>query len=82
MQLTSLSSRLACIYVAGKVEESLIPVANIADPLKVDPKSILAKEIVLFEGLNFQLIVYHPYRALHGFIMDIKVCVVINFRDD
>jgi hypothetical protein len=36
-------------------------------------EDVLAMEIPLLEGLQFDLIVHLPYNPLHGFIIDLKV---------
>ncbi|KAL6070827.1 hypothetical protein QOT17_006583 [Balamuthia mandrillaris] len=61
-----------CIYVAGKIEECVIPATDLAAHLKMEAKQILAQEIPLLEGLEFQFVVYHPHRPLHGFVLDLK----------
>ncbi|TYZ60928.1 hypothetical protein PybrP1_004331 [[Pythium] brassicae (nom. inval.)] len=60
------------IYVAGKVEEQYISVDTVAAQLKVDHKHVIAHEMVLLEGVRFQLIMYHPFRALLGFVDDFR----------
>ncbi|TMW56614.1 hypothetical protein Poli38472_006624 [Pythium oligandrum] len=60
------------IYVAGKVEEQYINVDTIADQLKVDHKHVIDHEMILLEGVRFQLIMYHPFRALLGFVDDFR----------
>ncbi|RLN96486.1 hypothetical protein BBJ28_00000610 [Nothophytophthora sp. Chile5] len=61
------------IYVAGKVEEQYMSVDTVADQLHVDHKFIIGHEMVLLEGVRFQLIMYHPFRALLGFLDDFRV---------
>ncbi|KAG1688332.1 hypothetical protein DVH05_003764 [Phytophthora capsici] len=60
------------IYVAGKVEEQYMSVDTIADQLHVDHKFIIGHEMILLEGVRFQLIMYHPFRALLGFLDDFR----------
>lgn len=60
------------IYVAGKVEEQYMSVDTVADQLHVDHKHIIGHEMVLLEGVRFQLIMYHPFRALLGFMGDLQ----------
>lgn len=60
------------IYVAGKVEEQYINVDTIAEQLQVDHKHVIGHEMILLEGVRFQLIMYHPLRALHGFVDDYR----------
>jgi cyclin H len=60
------------IYVAGKVEEQYINVDTIAEQLQVDHKHVIGHEMLLLEGVRFQLIMYHPFRALLGFVDDFR----------
>ncbi|KAG7394004.1 hypothetical protein PHYBOEH_005927 [Phytophthora boehmeriae] len=60
------------IYVAGKVEEQYMSVDTVADQLHVDHKFIIGHEMILLEGVRFQLIMYHPFRALLGFMDDFR----------
>ncbi|KAE8911896.1 hypothetical protein PF005_g5931 [Phytophthora fragariae] len=60
------------IYVAGKVEEQYMSVDTVANQLHVDHKFIIGHEMVLLEGVRFQLIMYHPFRALLGFLDDFR----------
>ncbi|TDH65802.1 hypothetical protein CCR75_009023 [Bremia lactucae] len=60
------------IYVAGKVEEQYISVDTVADQLQVDHKEIIGHEMILLEGVRFQLIMYYPFRALLGFLDDFR----------
>uniref|UniRef100_A0AAV1SYX7 Cyclin-like domain-containing protein n=1 Tax=Peronospora matthiolae TaxID=2874970 RepID=A0AAV1SYX7_9STRA len=60
------------IYVAGKVEEQYISVDTVAEHLHVDHRVIISHEMILLEGVRFQLIMYHPFRALLGFLDDFR----------
>ncbi|OQR82805.1 cyclin-H [Achlya hypogyna] len=60
------------IYVAGKVEEQYISVDSISEQLSVDVNQVIAHEMIVLEGVRFQLIMYHPFRALTGFIDDVR----------
>ncbi|CAI5746662.1 unnamed protein product [Peronospora destructor] len=60
------------IYVAGKVEEQYISVDTVADQLHVDHIFIIGHEMILLEGVRFQLIMYHPFRTLLGFLDDFR----------
>ncbi|KAI9915984.1 hypothetical protein PsorP6_008403 [Peronosclerospora sorghi] len=60
------------IYVAGKVEEQYMSVDTVADQLHVDHKFIIGHEMILLEGVRFQLIMYNPFRALLGFLDDFR----------
>lgn len=61
------------IYVAGKTEEQYIQVDTIADLLKLDHKDIIAHELILLQGVRFQVIMYHPFRSLLGFVDDARL---------
>jgi cyclin H len=63
---------LASMYLAAKVEEVVLPVDNIAAPVSAKKEDVLAMEIPLLEGIQFDLIVHLPYNPLHGFIIDLK----------
>ncbi|KAG7387491.1 hypothetical protein PHYPSEUDO_014013 [Phytophthora pseudosyringae] len=60
------------IYVAGKVEEQYMSVDTVADQLHVDHKFIIGHEMILLDGVRFQLIMYHPFRTLLGFLDDFR----------
>jgi len=63
---------LTSIYVASKVEEHHIDLDDFCKTVKIDQASIQQPEMTLLEGLRFQLKIYHPYRALHGLMLDLQ----------
>jgi len=70
----------ACLYVATKVEECPAQVKVIITQMKTlepsfsyTPQDILESEFYVLEELEFQLVVYHPYRPMTQFIADIGV---------
>jgi hypothetical protein len=48
------------------VEESYISADSFKDKVGVEVKMLLKTEVPLLQGLGFDLVVYSPYRALHG----------------
>lgn len=64
---------LACILLAGKVEESHVSMREL---FKLHPKcpleSVLEAELKLMQGINYQLKVYHPQSMLSTLIVDLK----------
>ncbi|DAZ94552.1 TPA: hypothetical protein N0F65_002204 [Lagenidium giganteum] len=69
------------IYVAGKVEEQYISVDTVAEQLDVDHKHVIGHEMILLEGVRFQLIMYHPFRSLLGFVDDLRAFNKAKGRD-
>ncbi|KAG1653193.1 hypothetical protein FOA52_006956 [Chlamydomonas sp. UWO 241] len=59
---------LTCIYLAGKIEEAYIGAEDFCRMLNQDIKAVLNNEVLLLQGLQFDLIVHSPYRALGGLI--------------
>jgi cyclin H len=53
---------VACL----QVEESYISADSFQEKVGVDVKALLKTEVPLLQGLGFDLVVYSPYRALHG----------------
>lgn len=71
-----LCDRLACIYLATKVEEHNIDVVQFADKLKQKAEDIVKLELPLLQSIRFHLIIYHPYRPLEGFLSQLQVSPV------
>ncbi|RHY68121.1 hypothetical protein DYB30_003537 [Aphanomyces astaci] len=61
-----------CIYVAGKVEEQYISVETLVKSYEGVESDVIAHEMIVLEGVRFQLIMYHPFRSLTGFIDDLR----------
>ena len=55
---------MASVYLACKTEEHYISAEELARMTKQDPSIVLREELNLLNGLNFDLIVHHPYRPL------------------
>ncbi|GAX76437.1 hypothetical protein CEUSTIGMA_g3882.t1 [Chlamydomonas eustigma] len=62
---------LTSVYLAGKIEESYIGAEEFCKLMKQDPKAVLGSEVLLLQGLSFDLIIHSPYRALQGLIEEI-----------
>eukprot|EP00884_Botryococcus_braunii_P005003 jgi/Botrbrau1/14503/Bobra.0350s0008.1 len=63
---------LTAIYLACKVEESYIGAEQFCREVKQDEQTVLQKEPIVLQGLNFDLITYGPYRSLEGFLLDME----------
>eukprot|EP00698_Gefionella_okellyi_P019532 TRINITY_DN5994_c0_g1_i1.p1 TRINITY_DN5994_c0_g1~~TRINITY_DN5994_c0_g1_i1.p1 ORF type:complete len:256 (-),score=43.95 TRINITY_DN5994_c0_g1_i1:56-823(-) len=69
-----------CLYIATKVEEASITAKSLAQWMQgiVNPSTgwkykdshVLVMELYIMEALNFQLVVFHPYRPLLQFAHD------------
>uniref|UniRef100_A0A1B6D0D8 Cyclin-like domain-containing protein n=2 Tax=Clastoptera arizonana TaxID=38151 RepID=A0A1B6D0D8_9HEMI len=68
---------VTCVYLAAKIEEFFLPLFKFVANLKGNQENarevILSKEIVILEYLNFNLVVYHPFKPLDGFFIHLKV---------
>lgn len=62
---------LTSLYLAGKTEESYISAERIAEVVGEPSleKAILKFETQIIQDLDFQLIVFNPYRSLEGFCL-------------
>ncbi|GIL86587.1 hypothetical protein Vretimale_11514 [Volvox reticuliferus] len=63
---------ITAIFMATKVEERYTRAADIAAAFDVSEDLVVKQEVALLEGLNFDLVVHSPYRALHGMIQELK----------
>ncbi|GLC38473.1 hypothetical protein PLESTB_001729700 [Pleodorina starrii] len=63
---------ITAIFMATKVEERYTRAADIAAAFDVSEDLVVKQEVALLEGLNFDLVVHSPYRALHGIIQELK----------
>ncbi|XP_038713304.1 cyclin-H1-1 isoform X3 [Tripterygium wilfordii] len=63
---------LSCVYAACKVEENHVSAEELGKGISQDHQMILNYEMVVFQSLEFDLIVYTPYRSVEGFINDIE----------
>ncbi|BBM99083.1 cyclin H [Marchantia polymorpha subsp. ruderalis] len=63
---------LTCIYLSCKVEEFHFSAEELGKGSKQDPQVVLKNEMTVLQCLNFELIVYAPYRSLDGYIFDLE----------
>ncbi|XP_052730878.1 cyclin-H1-1 isoform X2 [Vigna angularis] len=65
-------SRLTCIYAACKIEENHVSAEELGKGISQDHQMILINEMIVYQSLEFDLIVYAPYRSVEGFIIDME----------
>ncbi|KAJ4719415.1 Cyclin-H1-1-like protein [Melia azedarach] len=63
---------LTCVYGACKIEENHVSAEELGKGISQDHQMILNYEMIVYQGLEFDLIVYAPYRPLEGFINDME----------
>ncbi|XP_057511201.1 cyclin-H1-1 [Actinidia eriantha] len=63
---------LTCIYAACKAEENHVSAEELGKGIEQDHQMILNNEIIVFQSLGFDLIVYAPYRTLDGLVNDLE----------
>jgi len=61
-----------CVYVSCKIEENYIDVEDFCKIINYKPDQIIKLEIKVMETLKFQFVIFHPYRPLEGFVIDIS----------
>lgn len=59
---------LPCVYLACKSDECYMSAAELGRLTGVPPEAILRQEILVLQGLNFDMIVHSPYKAIQGFL--------------
>jgi len=64
---------LVCLYVACKVEDCYISAAELGRLIGVPAELLLKMELVLLQGLGFDLQVHSLYRAVDGVLTDLGV---------
>jgi cyclin H len=67
-----LDFRVACLLLATKSEEMFVKVEDLEKHAGVSAQIILEFELIVLEGIQFHLKIHHPYRALRGFLDQIK----------
>jgi len=73
---------LACLYLAGKVEEEKIEMDDLLPHApKLKPEHLIALEQRLLETMRFQLVIRSPYRSLIGFLQDLQAWSLERNRD-
>lgn len=73
MQLEPKTIVFTTIFLACKSENYFIGIDWFAAKTKGSKEEILKYEFKLLESLKFCLMNHHPYKALHGFFLDIQV---------
>ncbi|KAK7269339.1 hypothetical protein RIF29_22064 [Crotalaria pallida] len=63
---------LTCIYAACKIEENHVSAEELGKGIQQDHQMILNNEMIIYQTLEFDLIVYAPYRSVEGFINDME----------
>ncbi|XP_059439115.1 cyclin-H1-1 [Corylus avellana] len=63
---------LTCIYGACKIEENHVSAEELGKGISQDHQLILNNEMIVYQSLEFDLIVYAPYRSIDGFVNDIE----------
>ncbi|CAJ2628699.1 cyclin-H1-1 isoform X1 [Trifolium pratense] len=58
---------LTCIYAACKIEENHVSAEELGKGISQDHQMILNNEMIVYQSLEFDLIVYAPYRSVEGF---------------
>lgn len=85
---------VTCVYLAAKIEEFNVTMDQFVKNVKGDREKaaeiVLNNELLLLHKINYQLIIWHPYRSIEGFLIDIKVkpnenfsffLIVVSFSD-
>ncbi|XP_050222020.1 cyclin-H1-1 isoform X1 [Mercurialis annua] len=63
---------LTCIYAACKIEENHVSAEELGKGISQDHQMILNYEMIVLQSLQFDLIVYAPYRSIEGFMYDME----------
>ncbi|XP_030527478.1 cyclin-H1-1-like isoform X2 [Rhodamnia argentea] len=63
---------LTCIYAACKIEENHVSAEELGKGISQDHQVILNNEMLVLQSLEFDLIVYAPYRSIEGFTDDVR----------
>lgn len=63
---------LTCIYAACKIEENHVSAEELGKGISQDHQLILNNEMIVYQSLEFDLIVYAPYRCIDGFVDDME----------
>ncbi|KAF3944599.1 hypothetical protein ACB098_03G035800 [Castanea mollissima] len=63
---------LTCIYAACKIEENHVSAEELGKGISQDHQLILNNEMIVYQSLEFDLIVYAPYRSIDGFVNDME----------
>ncbi|XP_022133124.1 cyclin-H1-1 [Momordica charantia] len=72
MQHNPKNVMLTCIYAACKIEENHVSAEELGKGISQDHQIILNYEMIVYQSLEFDLIVYAPYRSVEGYINDME----------
>ncbi|EGC30347.1 hypothetical protein DICPUDRAFT_41556 [Dictyostelium purpureum] len=61
-----------CLFLACKTEDNHLDIDYYTGVIKTSAADIISLEVVILESLKFNLIIYHPFRSLYAFILDIS----------
>ncbi|KAL9655070.1 hypothetical protein ABK040_008852 [Willaertia magna] len=82
---------LTCIFLATKTEERYISLSQFIDKVNeitdakesnLNNEMIYKYELILLQGLDFELMVYHPFRSLYAYVHDLHEIVDKNIVDE
>lgn len=75
--------RVTCVYLAAKVEEFNVSIAQFVANVKGDREKasdiIINNELLLMAQIDFQLAIHNPFRPVEGLIIDIKVIIILAY---
>lgn len=77
---------ITCIFLACKVEEYYVSIQNFASNCSLMPKEACEKvvrdnELLVMLKLHYHLTIYKPYKAIDGFLLDIRTrCKDVKFN--
>jgi len=60
------------VFLACKTEDNHLEIDYYSQSVKTPPADITNLEMVLLESLQFNLIIYHSYRPLYGYLLNIS----------
>ncbi|XVF41897.1 hypothetical protein PTKIN_Ptkin01aG0317300 [Pterospermum kingtungense] len=63
---------LTCVYAACKIEENHVSAVELGNGISQDHQMILNYEMIVYQSLEFDLIVYAPYQSGEGFVNDME----------
>lgn len=72
MQHNPKNVMLTCIYAACKIEENHVSAEELGKGISQDHQIILNYEMIVYQSLEFDLIVYAPYRSVEGYVHDME----------
>lgn len=74
--------RLTCLFLSTKSESERISIDQFGKNLNLpSTDSILGLEFVVSQGIRFEYLVHHPYRAAYGLFLELQVNLVFVYWD-